>query len=349
MIEIWYAILTFMLLTFVVLEGLDIGAGLLQFVVGKTEGERRLVISAIGPLWSWHEVWLVGFGGTLMLAFPNILASSFAGCYLALFLLLWALVLRGISIEVSGRIEDAMWRAAWHFIFVFSNLLLAILIGAALGNLLRGVPLVADGQFALAFFTDFTPRGRVGILDWFTVSVAFFMLMTLAAHGATALVLKTEGPVRDRSLRIAGSLWKWVVALLVIITIESWWVRPGLFSGISQKPFVWLGLIGVVGGIATVFIGFRNKREMLAVVGSGAFIAGLIIAGAASMFPVMLYSTLAPEDSLSAYQNAAAGHGLAVALVWWPIAFILAVVYFLFIYRNYAGKVKPTEDNQDPY
>jgi cytochrome d ubiquinol oxidase subunit II len=349
MIEIWYAILAFMLVMFVVLEGFDIGAGLLQYVVGKTEAERRLIIAAIGPLWSWHEVWLVGFGGTLMVAFPNILAASFAGFYLALFLLLWALVLRGISIEVSGHIADPLWRTAWHFIFVGSNLLLAILIGAALGNVLRGVPLKADGKFALAFFTNFSPRGNVGILDWFTVSVAVFMLITLAAHGATALVMKTDGPVQDRSRKIAGTLWKIVLALLLIITIESWWVRPGLFSGMLRQPFGWLGLICVVSGIISVFTGLRSNREMRAVFGSAAFVAGLMIAGAAGVFPVMLYSTLAPEDSMSAYQNAAAGHGLAIALVWWPLALIFAAVYFLFIYRHYSGKVRPNEDNQNPY
>src|SRR5271163_3015920 len=113
MIEIWYAILSFMLVMFVVLEGFDIGAGLLQYVVGKTEAERRLVIAGIGPLWSWHEVWLVGFGGTLLLAFPNIIAAAFAGFYLALFLLLWTLLLRGVAIEVSGHIAEPLWRTAW--------------------------------------------------------------------------------------------------------------------------------------------------------------------------------------------------------------------------------------------
>ena len=349
MIEIWYSILAFMLVMFILLEGFDIGAGMLQYIVGKTEAERRLVISAIGPLWSWHEVWLVGFGGTLLLAFPNILAASFAGFYLALFLLLWALLLRGVSLEVSGHIADPLWRTAWHSIFVASNVLLAILIGAALGNVLRGVPLNADGKFALAFFTNFSPRGQVGILDWFTVSVAVFVLITLAAHGATALVMKTDGLVQVRSRKIAGTLWKLVLALLIIITIESWWVRPGLFSGMLHQPFGWLGLICVVAGIISVFIGLQTKTELRAVIGSAAFIAGLMIAGAAGVFPIMLYSTLAPEDSLTAYQNAAAGAGLTIALVWWPIAFVFSVVYFLFIYRHYSGKVKPKEDTQNPY
>ncbi len=349
MIEIWYAILSFMLVMFVVLEGFDIGAGLLQPVVGKTEPERRMVIAAIGPLWSWHEVWLVGFGGTLMLAFPKILAVSFAGFYLAFFLLLWCLILRGISIEVSGHIADPMWRAAWHFVFVASNLLLAILIGAALGNVMRGVPLGADGQFALAFFTNFSPYGNVGILDWYTVSVAVFILAAFAAHGANGLVRRTEGSVHDRSLRIAGLLWKIVLGLLVAVTIETWMVRPGLYSGMFGQPFCWLGLLGVVGGIIAVFTGQRGNHETLALIGSSTFIAGLMIAGAASVFPVMLRSTLSPENSLSAFQMASASYGLAVALVWWPIAFIFSIGYFLFIYRHYTGKVKSAQDTQTPY
>src|SRR5271156_5803015 len=125
MIEIWYATVAFMLVIFVVLDGMDIGAGMLSYLVGKTDAERRVVVAAIGPLWSWHEVWLLGFGGTLFVAFPNILAVSFSGFYLALFLLLWALVGRGISIEFASHIKDPLWRTGWNFAFVASNLLLA--------------------------------------------------------------------------------------------------------------------------------------------------------------------------------------------------------------------------------
>jgi cytochrome d ubiquinol oxidase subunit II len=349
MVEIWYGILSFMLVMFLVLEGFDFGAGMLQQVVGKTEAERRLVIAAIGPLWSWHEVWLVGFGGTLLVAFPSIMTASFAGFYLAFFLLLWTIVLRGISIEVSGHLNDPMWRTGWNFIFVTSNILLSVLVGAALGNVLRGVPLGPDGKFALSFFTDFTPYGKVGILDWYTVSVAVFIVATLAAHGANGLMLKTEGPVHERSRMVAGVLWKIVPILLAIITIESYRLRPALFSGIIHQPFGWLGLIGVFGGLIAVFAGLQPKREKFAFVGSCAFIAGLMIAGAAGAFPIMLHSTLAPENSLSAYQMAAAGYGLAVALVWWPIAAIFSVFYFLFIYKHYSSKVKPSEDTQRPY
>jgi cytochrome d ubiquinol oxidase subunit II len=349
MIEIWYAIVVFMLVMFVVLDGLDIGVGMLQYLVGKTDAERRLVIAAIGPLWSWHEVWLVGFGGTLFIAFPNILAISFSGFYLAIFLLLWALIGRGISIEVSGRLQDSLWRAGWDFVFVASNILLAILIGTALGNVVRGVPLNADRKFSMALFTNFSPYGNVGILDWYTVSCAVFILVVFAAHGANALVLKTEGPVHDRSLRIGKLLWKAVFLLLVIISVESWKVQPYLFPGILHQPIAWLGLLFAFGGLIAVFTGLSSNHEAKAVIGSCAFIAGLMISGAAAVFPIMLHSTLASKNSLSAYENAASSNGLWIAIIWWPISFIFAVGYFLFIYKHYSGKVKLLKDTQNPY
>jgi len=349
MIETWYCILSLMLILFIILEGFDIGAGMLQYLVGKTESERRMVIAAIGPLWSMHEVWLLGFGGTLLVAFPAIFAASFSGFYLAFFLLLWALLLRGVSIEVSGHIADPLWRAAWHTLFVGSNLLLAILIGAALGNVLRGVPVGADGKFALSFFTNFSPVGKVGILDWYTVSVAVFVLATFAAHGASGLVQRTEGPVHDRSHRVAGLLWQIVFLLLIIISAETWRIRPELFSKMVERPFGWLGVACVLGGLIGVLIGWRRKYEGVLFLGSTAFLTGLMIAGAAGAFPIMLHSTLGPEFSRSAYENAGGSHGLAIALVWWPIAFIFSIGYFAFVYRYYSSKVKPAEDTQNPY
>jgi cytochrome d ubiquinol oxidase subunit II len=338
-----------MLTMFLLLEGFDVGAGMLQFVVGKTEAERRIVIAAIGPLWSWHEVWLVGFGGTLLLAFPAIMTASFSGFYLAIFLLIWSLVLRGVSIEVSGQIEEPLWRVGWHFCFVVSNVLLAVLIGATLGNVVRGVPLDSQGTFALSLFTDFRPTGNAGILDWYTLSVSAFLVLTLAAHGANGLAQRTDGPVHDRSMRVATGLWKVVIVLLAIVTIETWEVRPGFFSSMLHQPFGWLGLLAVGAGSISVVTGLNTRQEPLPLIGSGMFIAGLMIAGAAGLFPLMLRSTIAPEYSLSAFRTAADAHSLAIAIVWWPIALLLALGYFWFIFKSYSGKVRPTEDTQRPY
>jgi cytochrome d ubiquinol oxidase subunit II len=345
----WYGIVSFMLIAYVALDGRNCGAGMLQRFVARTPEERRQVIAAIGPLWSWHEVWLVGFGGTLVAVFPRLMASAFAGYYLALFLILWSLILRGISIEVGGHIDDRLWQGFWDFVFAFANFLLAILFGAAAGNVVRGVPLDAQGNFSMAFFTNFGVRGYVGLLDWYTVSVAIFTVVMLAAHGATYLTLKTEGPVHDRSRRLAKGLWGAVVPLFLAITAESWVVRPDLPRHAIQNPACWLGLLVVVVSIPALISGFSNSDEMRAFLGSNLFLVGLLFTAGAAIFPVMLYSTLAPENSLTAYNAAAEPSSLRVGSIWWPVGFLLASAYFVFISRRYAGKVSLRRDNQGYY
>jgi len=349
MITAWYAIVSFMLIVYVVFDGRNFGVGMLHWVVAKTPEERRQVVAAIGPLWSWHEVWLVGFGGTLVAVFPRLIASAFAGYYLALFLILWCLILRGVSIEVGGYIDDRLWQGFWNLVFVVSNFQLAILFGAAAGNLVRGVPLDADGNFSMAFFTNFRVSGNVGLLDWYTVSVAAFTAAILAAHGATYLMVKTDGAVHHRSATCANYLWAGVAPLFVAISIESWEVRPDLVGRAIHNPFCWLGLLIVVMSIIALVSGISAKREMRAFVGSNALLAGLLVTGAAALFPVMLYSTLAPENSLTVYAAAASRSALLPASIWWPVGFALAITYFVFTSRRYAGKVSVKRDTQGFY
>ena len=349
MIATWYGIVSLMLIVYVTLDGRNFGAGMLHWLIAKTPAERRQVVAAIGPLWSWHEVWLVGFGGTLVAVFPRLMASAFAGYYLALFLILWSLILRGISLEVGGHINDRLWQGFWDFVFVFSNFLLAILFGAAAGNLARGVPLDADGNFSMALFTDFRVRGYVGLLDWYTVSIAIFAAVILAAHGATYLTLKTEGPVHDRTATWARYLWVAVAPLFVVISVESWLVRPDLPGHAIYNPFWWLGLLVVIVSTITLISGLSSRREMRAFVGSNFLLVGLLATGGAAIFPVMLYSTLAPENSLTAYAVASSRNSFILASIWWPVGFALATVYFVFISRRYAGKVSIARDNQGFY
>jgi cytochrome d ubiquinol oxidase subunit II len=349
MIAIWYAVVSFMLIIYIVLDGRNFGAGMLQWFVARTPGERRQVIAAIGPLWTWHEVWLLGFGGTLIAIFPRLMASAFAGYYLALFLILWCLILRGISLEVGGQINDRLWQAYWDFVFVCSNFLLAILFGAAAGNVARGVPLNADGNFSMAFFTDFNVRGHVGLLDWYTVSIAILAAVILAAHGATYLTLKTEGSVHERSEKLAKRLWIAAVPLSIVILVESRVVRPDLPGRAWSNPFWWLGLIVTAASIIALISGLVGKREKRAFLGSNFLIFGSLATGAAAIFPVMLHSTLAAEDSLTAYSVACSPGTLRLAGLWWPVAFALAVLYFIFISRRYAGKVSVQRDTQGFY
>jgi cytochrome d ubiquinol oxidase subunit II len=349
MIAIWYAVVSFMLIVYIVLDGRNFGAGMLQWFVARTPEERRQVIAAIGPLWTWHEVWLLGFGGTLIAIFPRLMASAFAGYYLALFLILWCLILRGISLEVGGHINDRLWQTYWDFIFVCSNFLLAILFGAAAGNVARGVPVDAQGNFSMAFFTNFNVRGHVGLLDWYTVSIAILATVVLAAHGATYLTLKTEGPVHDRSEKFGKYLWIATVPLLFLILVESRIVRPDLPGRAWSNPFWWLGLIITVVSIICLVSGLTGRRERRAFLASNFLIVGLLATGAAAIFPVMLRSTLAPENSLTAYAVASSPATLLRASFWWPIGFALAVLYFVFISRRYVGKVSVQRDIQGYY
>jgi len=349
MIEAWYVIVSFMLIVYVALDGRNFGAGMLHWLVAKTGDERRQVVAAIGPLWSWHEVWLVGFGGTMVAVFPRLLASAFTGYYLALYLILWCLIVRGISLEAGGHINDRLWRGFWDFVFVFSNLLLTILFGAAAGNLLRGVPLDTQGNFSMAFFTDFRTRGYVGLLDWYTVSVAVFTALILTAHGATYLTLKTEGPVHDRSTRWSKYLWAAAAPLFVVISIESWVVRPDLLGRAIHNPLCWVGSVVIVAAAITLISGLSTRRENRAFLGSNFLLGGFLATASAAIFPVMLYSTLAPENSLTVYDAASNHRAMLLASVWWPIAFAMATTYFIFISRRYAGKVSVSQDNNDPY
>jgi cytochrome d ubiquinol oxidase subunit II len=224
-----------------------------------------------------------------------------------------------------------------------------VLFGAAAGNLARGVPLDAQGNFSMAFFTNFQPHGYVGLLDWFTISVAIFAVVILAAHGATYLTLKTEGTVHDRSASYAKWLWAAFGPLMIIISLQTWLVRPELPLHGIQNAGSWLGILVVFVAGCAVVSGLRNRNEMRAFIGSNFVIVGLLATGATALFPVMLFSTLVPENSLTADAVASSPHGLFLAAIWWPVAFILAATYFIFISRHYKGKVSVRRDNQGYY
>jgi cytochrome bd ubiquinol oxidase subunit II len=349
MIETWYGVVAFMMITYVLLDGRNFGAGVLHLLVARTQRERRQVVAAIGPLWMWHEVWIVAFGGTLFVAFPKLLAVSFSGYYLALFLILWCLAFRGISIEAGGHIPDKMWQSFWDVVFTVSNWLLAILFGVALGNLSRGVPVDDTGTFSMAFFTNFWPGQHVGLLDWYTVSMAIIVLVFLTAHGATYLVLRTEGPVHDRSVMYMRWLWATLPFLCIIIAVQTWLVRPGLLEDFFHRPLAWLFAIVVVVGAVMVYTGIRTGHEKRSFLGSGTVLVGLLATGAATIYPVVLYSTLDPQNSLTAQNTAASMSSLELAAIWWPFAGVLAFGYLWYIARYFSGKVDVNRDGAGPY
>ncbi len=337
MVELWFAVAALCVTAYVVLDGFDMGAGALHLFVARTNDERRQVLAAIGPFWDGNEVWLLVTGGVLFVAFPAVLAAGLSGFYFAIFLVLWCLVVRGISIEFRSHVDDRMWRAAWDAAFSVASGALALLFGVALGNVVRGVPLGADGWFTLTLFTDFRARDPVGILDWYTVLVGAFAVLALTTHGAAYLSWKTTGDVQRRSRRIARGLGLSVVVLWPVVTWATVGVRPTYFSAFASRPVAWLAVATLVIGLIALFGGLRRSRHLVAFLGSCAFLTGLLGATAACLFPVLLPSTRDPAFSLTAQHASVPVEGLRTATAWAAIGFPLAIAYFVVLFRLHRG------------
>jgi len=339
MAELWFALLGLMLTAYVVLDGFDFGAGLLHLFVAKSDAERRTVLSAIGPFWDGNEVWLIAAGGVLFLAFPELLTTAFPAFYLALHLVLWCFALRGVAIEVRNHVTDPMWHAVWDAVFAGASLLLALLFGVAFGNVVRGVPIDEAREFTMPFFTNFGTTGQVGLLDWYSLSVGLLSVALLAAHGAAFLAWRAAGAVRERCLLLERKLWPVVAALFATVTLETYFVRPELLLNLVSRPLSWLGIALAIAGTVVLVSSRRGTLDGRAFLGSCGLIAGVLAAAGAALFPVFLRSTLSPAFDLDALHQPRNSIAMKFALGWWPFAFMLAVSYFVNVFRANRARV----------
>ena len=332
---IWFCVVAVMIAIYVVLDGFDLGAGILHLFVARTDDERRAVLASIGPVWDGNEVWLLAGGGTLYFAFPALYAAGFSGFYLPLMMVLWLLILRGIAIEFRGHLHAGVWEPFWDTVFCGASSLLAIFFGAALGNVVRGVPLDASGYFFLPLWTNFSTGRDAGILDWYTVLIGIASLLTLAEHGALWLALKTEGAVELRARRIAARLWWGVLGAAVVITVTSFAVQPHLSASFRDQPWgAIFPLLAVAGLISMKFPG-----AAAAFVGSCVYIIGMLTSVVFGLYPYVLPSNFDPSLSLTVQNAAAPQYGLEIGLIWFIPGIALAVSYFTYTYRSFAGKV----------
>ena len=234
---LWFCLVAVMLAGYVILDGFDIGAGIIHLFVAKNDAERRAVLASIGPVWDGNEVWLLAAGGTLYFAFPGLYASSFSGFYLALMIVLWLLILRGISIEFRSHVNSELWHTFWDVIFAGASVLLAIFYGTALGNVVRGVPIEADGYFFLALWTNLQPGPDAGIIDWYTVLIGVTALVALTIHGALWVALKTEGDLQARCHVIARRFWFIMLPLVLLVSVTSFRIQPLLLGSFEEHPW----------------------------------------------------------------------------------------------------------------
>ncbi len=346
MTEIWYAVVAVLLATWVVLDGFDFGAGVLHLFVARSEEERREVLAAIGPFWDGNEVWLIVSGGVLLVAFPRALSAGISGFYLAIFIVLWCLILRGLSIELRSHVANPLWRGSFDVAFGAASTLLPLFLGAALGNLLRGLPLTPEGWFTLTLFTDFSAREPVGILDWYTLLVGVFALAVLAGHGAAFLAWKAGGAVRGRCRAAGRGLLGAVVVLWPIVTAATSRVNPSFFDALLVRPLAWLLAAVALAGLVLALAGLSRGWGLPAFLGSSAFVAGLALATAACAYPVLLRATGGEALSVSARSAGGDPAGLRTALVWFSVGLPLAVLYVAVLFRLHRGKAAAAEEGE---
>jgi len=337
---LWFMIIAVMVAAYVVLDGFDLGAGAIYLGAAKTNDDRRKILRAIGPVWDGNEVWLLAAGGTLYFAFPLLYASSFSGFYLPLMMVLWLLMLRGIGIELRAHMENPVWVGFFDLIFCGSSILLAIFFGAALGNVVRGVPLRADGYFFEPLWTNFRASGDTGILDWYTVLTGVIALVTLTTHGSLYVAVKTDGELNQRTRSIA--LWMCPVQLILTIVglVATCYVQPTVLDNYRQHASGYLIPVIVLGSLGVMIYAIRKEQDKIAFVGSAVYIVGMLVGAAFALYPMVLPASTNPAYSLTIYNTAAGRHGLTVGFTWWALGMILAVGYFALLFRMFRGKVR---------
>lgn len=340
---IWFSIVAVMIAVYVVLDGFDLGAGIIHLLAARTGAERRAVLRSIGPVWDGNEVWLLAGGGALYFAFPALYASAFSGFYLPLMIVLWLLILRGASIEFRSHLDNAVWKPFWDVVFSLASALLAVFFGAALGNVVRGVPLDASGDFFLPLWTDFQPGPNPGILDWYTLLTGLLALVTLAQHGALWVAYKTEDPLQARAARIARLNWFAVALLTAVVTAASFRIQPHLADSFSAAPagLLFSGL--ALAGLAGVFLFVRRRQPLRAFLCSAAFITGMLTSVVFGVFPLVLPAVPDAARSLTIANASAPAYGLRIGLLWFTPGILLVIAYHVFLYRKFAGKVRLEE------
>jgi cytochrome d ubiquinol oxidase subunit II len=341
---LWFMIVAVMVAAYVVLDGFDLGAGAIYLGAAKTPAERRTIMRAIGPVWDGNEVWLLAAGGTLYFAFPLLYASSFSGFYLPLMMVLWLLMLRGIGIELGSHMENPVWRGFFDVIFSVSSILLCIFFGAALGNVVRGVPLAADEYFFEPLWTNFRVNHGAGtsngILDWYTVLCGVIALVTLTAHGSLYIATKTEDDVNRRARTTAKWAWPLQLLLTVLGLVATVSVRPGVLDNYKQHAVGFVIPVIVFGSLAVMMHAMIKRTDKIAFVASALYIVGMLVGAAFALYPVVLPASTDPARNLTIYNTAAGHHGLIVGLMWWVPGMILALGYFFFLFRMFKGKVR---------
>jgi cytochrome bd ubiquinol oxidase subunit II len=327
---IWFLLVAVLLIGYAILDGFDLGVGVLHLFT-KNEEEKRININAIGPVWDGNEVWLLTGGGALFAAFPVVYATVFSGFYIALMLLLFALIFRAVSFEFRGKVDSAGWKKTWDTAFGLGSLLPAVLFGVAIGNILRGIPLDENGLFTGSFFT---------LLNPYSILVGVLSLVLFTMHGSIYMTMKSSGNQLERMKNIAPRLWIAFVSLYVLATIYTFFEAGYLFESLLSNPLFWIVFIVMLAAVIYIPVALKSEKFGRAFFASSLTIACMMGLMAVSLFPRLVPSLTDLAYSLTIYNASSTERTLFTMLIIALIGMPFVIGYTIFIYRAFKGKVE---------
>ena len=358
---IWWVLLGVLLIGFAAMDGFDLGVDILMPVVGKTDVERRIIINTIGPVWEGNQVWLILGGGAIFAAWPPLYAVSFSGFYLAMFAILFALILRPVGFKYRSKREGQGWRRGWDIALFIGGFVPALIFGVAVGNVLQGVPFRLNDDLQIFYEGSF-----FGLLNPFALVCGVLSVTMLAMHGASWLVLKTSGEIQQRARRYGSIAALLTLVLYALAGVASWfWVsgyritsaivtdgpsnplrktvevdHSAWFANYASHPILLIApALGILGAIA-VFLTLRGGREVAPLLLGKLTIFGIISSVGVSMFPFILPSSLDPRASLTVWDSSSSHMTLFIMLVVTLIFLPIIVAYTSWVYRVLWGKVE---------
>ncbi len=325
-----FALIAFMLATYVLLDGYDLGVAAITPLIARGDRQREGSMRSIGPFWNGNEVWLIAAGAALFALFPQAFAASFSGFYLPFIVVLWLLMFRGIAMELRSHFPSEIWHQFWDACFAGSSALLILVFGVALGNLLRGVPLDTNGYFMGTF---------AYLLNPYALLVGVFALAVLALHGATFVMLRIEGAPSDRARTLYSGLWIAALVLLLAVTVATFFVHSGLLA------MPWIDAAGVLSLVSLAWsrVAVKRGRLVQAFAGSCAFIVALLVSAAATLYPYLIPAYPAGRGGLSIFDASPSPSALITAFTVIIVGVLAVIVYSSIVWRQFTTKVQITE------
>ncbi|MHB8971922.1 MAG: cytochrome d ubiquinol oxidase subunit II [Pirellulaceae bacterium] len=326
---IWFILIGVLLAGYAVLDGFDLGVGMLH-LLASGDDERKTLIATIGPIWDGNEVWLVTFGGALFAAFPEAYATVFSGFYIVFMLVLLALIARAAALDFRSKAESPLWRKTWDVVFFLSSMLATLLFGVGVGNAMMGVPLTERGVYAGDLFN---------LLNPYAASVGFLAVAMFLMHGSIYLHLKTTGKLRDRIDRWMWSSYGLFVAMYLVVTLATWLVVPRAAAPFENYRLAWLVVainVAAVSGIPYALVRHWSGRAFFA---SCLTVSSLVLLLGLTLYPNLVTSTPNPEHSLTIYTAASSQKTLGIMLIVAIMGMPFVIAYTAIIYWVFRGRV----------